>query len=187
MAPPLSQKAVDSIIQQVYELAEVIVSANYFLVDATFQVQDGEWTLALFLDHPNEEVRVTVEDCRDISEALNPMIDENIKELLDFPYVLEVSSPGLFRELHRPREFNFYANRRVEVSNKNEKKQKNYFATILGFDAASNSVKLQRHPLETSDIELLPWPDDAINISLSPDLTQEIEIKTVPRTIQRGD
>ena len=194
--PTLSPEKVNSVIQQVYELAEVIVSANYFVVDVTFEIQEGEWLLTIYLDHPNHEVRVTIEDCRDISQALNPMLDENIKELNDFPYVLEVSSPGLFRELHHPREFNFYANRRAEIHIKKNyllpngtrlKEKQNYFATILGFDNTSTSVMLKPHTPAETHLEKINWPDNNVAISLSPDLTEEIEIKTVPRRINQHD
>ena len=178
--PKISPQAIESICNQTYELAEVIVSANYFVVDVDFIIEEGEWILRIFLDHPNEAVRVTIEDCQDISQALSPMLDENIAELEPVPYALEVSSPGIFRELTKPREFNFYANRRVEITVDNEQP---YFAQVLGFDTENSQIKL----LVDETPQTLPWPLGQTNICLSPDLTQEIEIKTVPRRINRYD
>lgn len=178
--PALSPAQAASVIEQTFEVAEIIVSANYFVVDVDFVLEDDEWILRIYLDHPNEAVRVTVEDCKDISQALNPMIDEAIKELNEFPYVLEVSSPGLFRSLEKPREFNFYAGRRIEIQHKKEAPT---FAELLGFDSEANAVRIKRDDVE----EKLSWPAKDVKFSLSPDLTQEIEIKTVPRRIERYD
>jgi ribosome maturation factor RimP len=182
--PSLSAAQIESIIDQTFEVAEIIVSANYFVVDVTMAEEEGEWILRIYLDHPNEAVRVTVEDCKDISQALNPMIDEAIQELNDFPFVLEVSSPGLFRTLEKPREFNFYAGRRVEIQ---AQKESPYFATVLGFDASAQAIRLQRHDDQTTKEETLAWPQKDLTVSLSPDLTQDIELKTVPRRIERYD
>lgn len=179
--PDLKPEIIEAICTQTYELAEVIVSANYFVVDVLFEKEDGVWVLKLFLDHPNEQVRVTIEDCQDISQALSPMLDDNIQELEGFPYALEVSSPGMFRELSKPREFNFYANRRVEITVKD---QPPFFAVLKGYNSANSCAEI----LVNDALEQLQLPlAEGTKITLSPDLTQEIETLTVPRRINRYD
>ena len=185
MAKPknqLSPETIQQIQDEVFEQAEVLVSANYFVLDVELVKEGAEWILRVTLDHPNEAVRVTVEDCKDISQALDTMLELNVLALTDFPYVLEVSSPGLFRTLNKPREFNFYAHRRIELQTEG---QPPVFATLKGWNNDENCIALQLHNDET--VTNYPWPQANTVITLSPDLTQEIELKTVPRRIERYD
>lgn len=56
---------------------------------------------------------VTVDECATVSRALEPWLDEH--EELSERYVLEVSSPGLDRPLHKGRDFERFAGERVAV------------------------------------------------------------------------
>jgi len=178
----LPPAVIESICDQVYEVAEIIVSANYFVVDITLEVENDRWYLRIYLDHPNTQVKISLEDCKDISEALGPMIDEAVAELKDFPYILEVSSPGLFRKLTRPREFQFYKGRRIELK---PKKQPAFIAYLNGYDPSSEELIYRITSDESAEIQTLPVKDLAV--SLHPDLTEKIELKAVPRRITRYD
>jgi ribosome maturation factor RimP len=180
----LTPEQIQSIEDQAYEQAEVIVSANYFVVDVKMELENGRWYLRVYLDHPNPAVRVSLDDCKDISEALNPMIDENIRELHEFPYSLEVSSPGLFRKLEKPREFQFYRGRRIEITPKGEKP---YIAYLDSYNRESDALVLRLAKDEESETQELPWNPKTTQVTLSPDLTEKIETKTVPRRITRYD
>ncbi len=182
--PKLTPDQIQGIQNQVYELAEIIVSANYFVVDVVMEIENGRWYLRLYLDHPNPAVRVTLEDCTDISEALSPMLDENIKDLEDFPYAFEVSSPGLFRKLNKPREFQFYRGRRIEITPKGEK---SFIAYLHAFETESRNLIYRLTLDEASETHQLAWDEKKFAIALAPDLTEKIEIQTVPRRINRYD
>lgn len=60
----------------------------------------GRRTLRVFID---KEGGVTVEDCAQISHQLGMALEAD--DVIDGPYVLEVSSPGLTRPLKTPRHF----------------------------------------------------------------------------------
>jgi len=183
-AKHLNPVTIQAIRDQVYEIAEIIVSANYFVVDVDLEEENGRWYLRIYLDHPNTQVRVTLEDCKDISQALGPMIDEAVKELSDFPYMLEVSSPGLFRKLTKPREFIFYKGRRIELK---PKKQDAFIAYLHGYDADTQSLLYRLSADEADEPQSIVWRPADLEVSLCPDLTEKIELKTVPRRITRYD
>jgi ribosome maturation factor RimP len=180
----LTPEQVHAIQEQVYELAETIVSANYFVVDVEMVQENGRWYLRIYLDHPNPAVRITLDDCKDISEALEPMIDENVKELEDFSYNLEVSSPGLFRKLTKPREIQFYKGRRVELKLKGAAP---FTAYISSYNPETREIGYQLSSEEDSELQQAHWDPKKLEISLSPDLSQTIETQTVPRRITRYD
>ena len=57
---------------------------------------------------------VTLDDCEAVSEALSLELDRH--DLIEGPYSLEVSSPGLERVFRNPDEFEIFAGKRVSVS-----------------------------------------------------------------------
>ena len=56
--------------------------------------------LRLYID---KEGGITIEDCQKTSRAIEPVLDE--KDIIEVPYVLEVSSPGLDRVLKKDKDF----------------------------------------------------------------------------------
>lgn len=180
----LSPQVCQAIEEQVAELAEIIVSANYFVVDVVMEEEQGRWYLRIFLDHPNPAVRVSLADCADISEALDPLIESQVEALIDFPYSLEVSSPGLFRKLTKPREFTFYRGRRIELAEKGELP---FIAYLQGYDAATEEILYSLNAQDSNNPERKAWDSKKLGVSLSPDLTEQIETKVVPRRIERYD
>lgn len=68
--------------------------------------------LRIFIDRP--EGGVTLADCEQVSRQVSALLD-----VLDFGpgrYVLEVSSPGLDRQLYRPRDYDRFAGSLVRVT-----------------------------------------------------------------------
>jgi ribosome maturation factor RimP len=88
------------------ELAAIAESKGCELLHAEFQ----GGVLRLFLDRP-EGVRL--EDCEAVSKDASALLD-----VADFGrgrYTLEVSSPGLDRQLYGPRDYERFTGRRVRV------------------------------------------------------------------------
>ncbi len=56
-------------------------------------------TLRIFIDRTGEE-KVSLEDCSEFSKALSLVLD--VEDLIDGAYNLEVSSPGIERDLKKP-------------------------------------------------------------------------------------
>src|SRR5262247_3261998 len=71
--------------------------------------------LRLRIDRPDsaEGKGVTIDDCSRVSRAIEQYLEEQGR--IAERYVLEVSSPGIERPLHRRRDFERFAGREVAV------------------------------------------------------------------------
>jgi ribosome maturation factor RimP len=81
------------------------------LVDVEFRREAGGWILRLYLDKSGG---VTLGDCQRVSEELSDLLD--VENLINHPYTLEVSSPGLNRPLSREADFLRFAGQRARVT-----------------------------------------------------------------------
>ena len=67
------------------------------LWDVRFEKEGSTWYLRIFLD---KEEGVNIDDCENVSRRLSPILDET--DPIVQSYTLEVSSPGIGRDLRRP-------------------------------------------------------------------------------------
>ena len=81
-------------------VSPVLASHGLSLVDVEWHREGRRWVLRLFLDKPGG---VTVGDCQAVSREAGDVLD--VSGLIEPAYDLEVSSPGLDRELKKDREF----------------------------------------------------------------------------------
>ncbi len=89
------------IINEVSPLAEGFLNESSMeMVDLEFQFESGRWTLRIFID---KEGGVTVDDCANVNKELSYLIEA--KNIIDYHYVFEVSSPGLNRPLKKEKDF----------------------------------------------------------------------------------
>ena len=70
------------------------------LWDVRFVKEGADWFLRFFID---KEGGVNINDCENLSRALDAPLDE--ADFIEQGYYLEVSSPGLNRELTKERHF----------------------------------------------------------------------------------
>ena len=102
-------------------------------VGAEYVKEGGEYYLRCYIDR---EGGVTIDDCEAVSRQLDPKLDEN--DFIDEAYTLEVSSPGLGRQLKRPHDFEFAAGKEVEIRTYKAVDGKKEFRGILtGWDSTS--------------------------------------------------
>lgn len=80
------------------------------LVDVEFRREASGWILRLYLD---KRSGVTLGDCQRVSEELSDLFD--VENLINHPYTLEVSSPGLNRPLRREADFLRFIGQRARV------------------------------------------------------------------------
>lgn len=80
-------------------LSGVLVSHGLSLVDLEYHREGRRWVLRLFVDKAGG---VTVGDCQRLSREAGDVLD--VSGLIEESYDLEVSSPGLDRELRTDRE-----------------------------------------------------------------------------------
>ena len=81
------------------------------LWDVRFVKEGASWYLRIFID---KEGGVTLDDCEAMSRAINDPLDE--ADPISQAYFLEVSSPGIERELTRPEHFEAMKGRDVAVN-----------------------------------------------------------------------
>lgn len=90
-----------NVVSTVWPLAENITKKFGFdLWDVRFVKEGGNFYLRIFIDNKGG---VTIEDCENISRALDAPLDE--LDPISQNYCLEVCSPGLERELIRDEHF----------------------------------------------------------------------------------
>lgn len=80
------------------------------LVDTEFTKEGSDFALTVFID---KEGGVGVDDCQAVSDALNPLLDE--QDYISESYTLYVSSPGLGRKLRRPHDFEWAVGKEIEI------------------------------------------------------------------------
>ena len=71
----------------------------------------GSWYLRVFID---KEGGIEIDDCQELSGRLEEILDA--RDLIRTSYILEVSSPGLDRELKKPKDFQREQGKLVDVS-----------------------------------------------------------------------
>jgi len=90
------------LIPEIIDLATPIANQlGLDLVDAVFQT--NKTPPVLRIDIRNLDSDTSLDDCENMSRALDEILDES--ELIPGNYVLEISSPGISRQLTTDREF----------------------------------------------------------------------------------
>lgn len=125
------------VVERVRAIAEAILAERGLeLVEVEFQREARGWILRLYMDRPGG---VTLEDCQRVSEELGDHLD--VEDLVDHPYHLEVSSPGLDRPLTRDRDFVGFAGKAARITTREPiEGQRNFRGRLAGL--ASGAVLL---------------------------------------------
>ena len=91
----------DELIGEIENILEPVVSAQDMeILGIEYRRESAGWVLRIFLD---SERGISVEDCAEISRVAGDMLD--VADLIQVPYNLEVSSPGIDRPLRKPKHF----------------------------------------------------------------------------------
>ena len=86
---------------------------GYELYSSEFVKEGKDWFLRIYIDKPEGEGYIGTEDCEKVSRFLSEKLDE--EDAVEQNYFLEVSSPGMDRELIRPEHYRRYTGHKVEV------------------------------------------------------------------------
>ena len=98
-------------VQAVTALAQPVAQQlGVSLWDVRFLKEGTTWYLRIFID---KEGGVSIDDCVDFTHAINPVLDE--ADPIEQAYCLEVSSPGIERELTRDAHFESYLGQKVKL------------------------------------------------------------------------
>lgn len=106
-----NKKPAKNIAGRVQELLEpTIEGLGYVLWDVEYVKEGAEWFLRITLD--NEE-GININDCERVHMEISPMLDD--ADPIEGSYRLEVSSPGIERDLKNPMHYNACIGWDVEV------------------------------------------------------------------------
>ena len=76
--------------------APILEEMGLYLWDIKFEKEGSEWFLRYFID---KDGGLSIDECETFSRRIDPILDE--KDPISQSYYLEVSSPGMERELTR--------------------------------------------------------------------------------------
>jgi len=98
--------------KKIEELAEPIIKRmGYELVDIQFKSGGRQSYLRIFVDRPKGEGHISIRELEALSNELSIMLD--VEDPIEESYILEVSSPGLDRELKKEREIRWAIGKKV--------------------------------------------------------------------------
>ena len=107
--------------------------------DIRFLKEGTGWFLRIFID---KDGGVGIDDCVEMSRALNDPLDE--ADLIEQAYCLEVSSPGVERELVRSEHFQKYLGAPVKLKTIRPVDGKREFSGVLeDYDNGLATVRLE--------------------------------------------
>ena len=90
--------------------APIAESLGLRVWDVRYLKEGSQWYLRVFID---KDGGVDINDCERMSRALDAPLDE--ADPIDGEYILEVSSPGIERELIRPEHFEAFIGEDIMV------------------------------------------------------------------------
>ena len=94
--------------------------------DVRFLKEGGSWFLRIFID---KDGGVSIDDCVDLTHAINGPLDE--ADPIEQANFLEVSSPGVERDLVRDEHFSAYIGEKIKVKMIRPVEGKREFSGIL--------------------------------------------------------
>ena len=143
-------------------ITPLVEKNNFELVDVEYVKEGANWYLRAYID---KEGGITVDDCEIVSRELSDLLDQ--EDFIPDAYILEVSSPGLGRQLKKDKDFKRSIGEEVEVKlyksielfdEKGKKvKVKELFGFLMAYDADTITLDLDEEELvlQRKDIAII--------------------------------
>lgn len=127
--------------ERVLEIAKPIAEQlGLEIWDVRYLKEGSDWYLRVFID---KQGGVGINDCVDMSHALDKPLDEG--DFIPNAYILEVSSPGVERELVKKEHFEKMLGQKVMLKLIRPLDGKREFSGVLeGFDNGEITVSLEQ-------------------------------------------
>lgn len=144
------------------KILEPIMAENHFeLVDVEYVKEAGNWYLRAYVD---KEGGITLDDCELVNRTWSDIMDE--EDFIPEAYILEVSSPGLGRQLKKEKDFarsigedvdvKFYQARKIPAGkNGKEVSVKEITGTLKAYTKETITLETefaQEYEIQRSDI-----------------------------------
>ncbi len=137
----MGQKKKCNTVEAVTELVKPIVEGmGLTLWDVRFLKEGAMWYLRIFID---KDSGVTIEDCENVTRAVDKPLDD--LDPIEQNYCLEVSSPGIERELVKYEHFESFlgAPVMVKLHKPNEKDMREFKGTLIAHDKDTFTVSAE--------------------------------------------
>ncbi len=143
-----TEQEINAVETAVLALTEKKLDGQFDVVSVDFEREAGNWYIRIYVELPksaDSNDGINLQQCHEVSQLIDEDVDalsETLPELAKVPYYMEVSSPGLFRELKKEREMNYYLGEPVKVmpSGKKNTAYTPVEGTLDAYDAKTNSV-----------------------------------------------
>lgn len=139
------------------ELLKPIADANHVeIYDIEYVKEGSEWYLRCYID---KEEGVNINDCEAVSRALSDELDR--VDFIKDAYILEVSSPGLGRQLKKDKHLQKSLLKKVDIKTYRPINESREFTGILkAFD--ENTITLETGSLKEAEDMVFDRKDIAI-------------------------
>lgn len=130
-------------------LAPYLEDKELELYRAEYKKEGKDWILRAYLDKPAnaESEYVSIDECEDVTRWLDDTLDR--EDLIDRSYRLEVSSPGLDRELIKDSDYERFKGRSVEIRTYEQiNGGKEHEGTLLGREEGVVSIEVDGTVIE---------------------------------------
>lgn len=114
----------------------IVTELGYRIWDVVYSKIGADYHLEITIDHDNG---IDIDDCERVHRAIDPILDET--DLIENFYYLEVSSPGVERELRTDEHISLSIGVKVEAKLFTQKNgRKNFKGILTAFDGESVTV-----------------------------------------------
>ena len=137
----MAKKKGGNTVAEVSALVEPIVNGlGLSLWDVRYVKEGAVWYRRIFIE---KEEGVTIEDCENVTRAVDEPLDK--LDPIEGSYTLEVSSPGIERELIRDEHFDKFLGAPImyKLHRPDENGEKEFRGTLLSHDKDSVAVMLE--------------------------------------------
>ena len=87
-----------------------VAELGYSIWDVEYVKEGADWHLRVTIDSPNG---IDITDCEKVHRAIDPILDET--DPIEDGYYLDVSSPGLERDIRTPEHYKACVGEKIEV------------------------------------------------------------------------
>lgn len=126
-------------------LLPIMERKNFELVDVEYVKEGSNFYLRAYID---KEGGITIDDCEEVSRELSDLLD--VEDFIPDAYFMEISSPGLGRQLKKDKDFARSIGEEVEVKlYKPINKQKELEGILENFDAENIELRISENEVIT--------------------------------------
>ena len=123
---------------------------GYRIWDVTYQKLGADYHLEITIDSDDG---INIDDCEKVHRAIDPILDE--RDYIEGFYSLEVSSPGIERELRTEEHIRYSIGETVEVRLFSAKDgKKSFVAVLMGYEDGKITLSADGESITLSDSEI---------------------------------